>query len=155
MARLIAHLLLISFSFCSIASAHENSVNYRLPNTTHPTHYDISIDSRIDLGFLDFSGSVKIGIVVDRTTREIVLHAGKLKIVNVTLSRYIKYLLVPVPLASFKYDEVTEFLKIRTKWMKFHRKDRLLLQIHYSGILRDDNRGFHVTSYVDRDDLNK
>lgn len=128
----------------------KNIVNYRLPNTTHPVSYDISIVSRVDENSFDFSGSVNIEIVVDEATREIVLHARQLTIVNITLRRYGGQSLFELMLNPFEYDVVTEFLTIRANRSILNEGDRLQLQINYVGQLRNDRGGFYRSSYMDR-----
>lgn len=125
----------------------DDKVNYRLPNNTHPVTYDLSIQTRVDEFDFDFSGHVNIGIVVDAQTREIVLHARQLTIVNVTLSRLRNNVPVQVVLLPFEYDVVPEFLKIRANRTVFNRNDRLTLDIHYVGTLRNDGGGFYRSSY--------
>lgn len=127
-----------------------DDVNYRLPNTSHPVSYDLTIWSRVDLGEFNFSGNVRITIVVDEMTHEIVLHARQLNIVNIKLGKYHGTNLVNLELCPFAYDNVPEFLKIRTNSSILNRGDRLLLNIDYIGVLRNDRGGFYRSSYLDR-----
>lgn len=125
-----------------------NNVNYRLPNTSHPVNYELAIESRVDLGEFEFKGNVKIVIVVDQMTQEIVLHARQLNILNVTLGRFRGRTLVNLKIDPFEYDNVPEFLKIRTNLSTLNQGDRLLLNIDYVGALRNDRGGFYRSSYV-------
>lgn len=124
-----------------------DNVHYRLPNNTHPVTYDLSIWTRVDEFDFDFSGHMTIEIVVDLQTREIVLHARQLTIVNVTLTRLRSNIPVQVVLLPFEYDVVPEFLRIRTNRTVLNRNDRLTLDIHYLGTLRNDGGGFYRSSY--------
>lgn len=133
----------------------DSVVNYRLPNTSHPVNYGLSIVTRVDKDAFEFSGNVKIGIVVDRETREIVLHARELTIVNITLGRYRGRVLFDLKLEPFEHDVVTELLSIRTSRAMLFGGDRLQLQINYVGTLRTDRGGFYRSSYVNGDGVTK
>lgn len=128
--------------------ANKSNINFRLPNTTHPETYDIAITTRIDQGIFDFYGYVRIGIVVDQTTREIVLHARQLTVSDVRLVKYAGNVPINVEIDNHSYDGVTEFLKIRTKNSELLSGDRLTLDITYNGTLRTDNLGFYRSSYI-------
>lgn len=125
-----------------------DEVNYRLPNSTHPETYDISLFTRVDIGDFGFTGSVKIGIAVDHPTREIVLHARQLSIANIQLFRQNGNRFVEVKTLPYIYENVTEFLIITTYGVDLIPGDRLELDISYSGELRVvDSMGFHRLSY--------
>ncbi len=143
--------LLIATISAQTSTEPDDNVNYRLPNNTHPTTYDLSIYTRVDESNFDFTGNVKIGIVVDQQTREIVLHARQLTIVNVTLSRFCNDTQVSVELLPFEYDYVCEFLKIQTNQTVLNENERLILEINYWGTLRDYGAGFYRSNYVDAD----
>lgn len=125
-----------------------SNVNFRLPNFTYPNSYDIALSTRIDQSKFEFIGRVKIGIVVDYTTREIVLHARQLNISSIRLSRYSGTVPIDIRLLPHSYDVYTEFLRISTDGPILISGDRLLLEISYVGTLRSDNAGFYRTSYV-------
>lgn len=126
----------------------KNNVSYRLPNTTHPESYEISLATRIDNETFEFDGNVRIKIVVDQPTRVIVLHARQLTIKQIRLTKYSGNLPINVDLDSHSYEAETEFLKVPTKNMDLLTGDRLTLDITYSGILREDNGGFYRSSYT-------
>lgn len=126
-----------------------DGINYRLPNNTHPETYDISLFTRVDIEDLDFSGLVKIGIVVDHPTHEIVLHARQLVISNVRLFRAVGFIgFIEVKTLPFNYDNIREFLKIPTDRVDLNTGDRLRLEISYHGILRRDGGGFYRSIYT-------
>lgn len=125
----------------------DDGINYRLPNDTRPETYDISIRTQIDVGDSDFTGTVRIGIVVINTTRSVVVHMRKLTAINVSLWRYVNGNLNVVPIIPFQYDAGTEFLTITTNGIDLKAGERISLIIDYSGILSDDKRGFYRTSY--------
>lgn len=123
-----------------------DGANYRLPNNTHPESYDISLVTRVDVEDFDFSGLVKIRIVVDHPTREIVLHARQLVITNVKLTKALG--LIEVKTLPFKYDNVREFLKIPIDGVDLNTGDRLRLDISYHNTLRKDGGGFYRSFYT-------
>lgn len=125
-----------------------NDVNYRLPNHTRPETYDISLFTRIDQGIFDFNGYVRIGIVVAQTTNEIVLHARQLVVSKVRLVRFSGNAPVNVRLLPYAYENVPEFLRIRTDGIDLMAGDRLSLEITYNGTLRTDPHGFYRSSYL-------
>lgn len=127
----------------------DTGANYRLPNDTHPETYELLLKTRVDAEDFDFSGHIKIGIVVDQPTRSIVLHTRKLTVENVTLARYNGTGSLPnsLDILPYTYDVVTEFLKITTNGIDLFAGDRLLLEIHYQSTLSLDRRGFYRSSY--------
>lgn len=128
----------------------DNGTNYRLPNHTHPVKYYIGISSRIDLYNFDFRGVAQIDVVVDEPTRQIVLHASRLQILNITLSKYIENdtVLEPVALLPYTYDVVTNFLTISTDETDLEVGDKLILNIEYSGTMDTNRRGLYRSSYI-------
>lgn len=129
----------------------EDGVNYRLPNTSHPETYDISLLTRVDSSEFDFRGFVKIGIVVDAPTREIVLHTRQLTISSVNLIRGAGTFPEVIPLLPWTFENVPEFLRIKTNGTDLRAGDRLVLEIIYNGVLRTDNAGFYRSSYISPD----
>lgn len=125
-----------------------DGANYRLANHTHPETYDISLNTRVDIEDFDFAGLVKIGIVVDHPTREIVLHARQLVITNAKLFRQNGIEFAEVKTLPFEYDNVPEFLTIPTDGIALNTGDRLRLEITYKGVLRFDLGGFYRSSYI-------
>lgn len=124
------------------------NVNYRLPNHTHPETYDIQLITRVDRSDFAFNGFVRIGIVVDQATNEIVLHTRQLVISGVKLVKMTGNVALEVRLQPYQFDVVPEFLKIRTDGQILNAEDRLILEINYSGTLRTDDAGFYRSSYI-------
>lgn len=123
-----------------------DGINYRLPNDTHPETYALTLRTRIDAGDFEYSGNVKIGVVIDQTTRKIVLHARRLTVNNVILTRQGQS--IPVNLLPFTYDVVTEFLTISTNGVDLRAGERLLLEINFTAQLSNSYRGFYSVSYT-------
>lgn len=126
----------------------ESELNYRLPNSTHPETYDLSLWTRVDAEDFEFRGLVKIAIVVDEPTRDILLHQRQLVIVNITLSKLSGSDQLNVPILPYTYENVREFLNITTNGTDLNVGDRLILEINYIGSLRDRLEGFFKTSYT-------
>lgn len=138
-----------SEAFRTVIQNVDQDLIYRLPNTTYPSSYEISLFTRVDLSIFDFVGQVKINIAVASTTDEIVLHAKQLNITSIRLFRYSGTVPIDVKLQPYVYEKITEFLRIKTDGSILIAGDRLLLEILYTGTLRSDNAGFYRTSYVD------
>lgn len=134
-----------------VIQLHERASDYRLPTHTYPETYDLSIQTRVDLNKFDFRGLVKIGIVVNQTTREIVLHARQLTISQVNLFRVRGNAVDTVNIQSHVYDEIREFIRIQTNGVDLNAGDRLQLSIAYNGSLREDTFGFYKSSYSNSD----
>lgn len=144
-------LFVIAISSSESIFSHNNRPNdqsYRLPNATHPVAYEISIVSRVDLGSFDFKGNVKIRIVVNETTQEIVLHAKQLQITNIKLGRFRGMFMSELMVNPHEHDHVREILVIRTNQSALFEGDNLLLELDYVGSLRNDRKGFYRSSYV-------
>lgn len=118
---------------------------YRLPNTTVPETYDISLITRIDQAQFDFLGTVKINIFVVNTTRQVTVHTRQLTINNVQLFDNTNR---KVDLLPWYYNKVTEHLTIPTRNIDLVQGKRYRLEIDYAGILRTDNAGFYRSSYI-------
>lgn len=130
---------------------HHNSdiVDYRLPNHTHPESYDLSLVTRIDLGEFDYQGFVKIGIVVDEPTRQIVLHKSHLTILDVKLTRVDGPTPLQVPLQPYGFNAMTELLSIVTNGTILNTGERLVLEISFSNTIAIGRGGFFRHSYED------
>ena len=123
-------------------------VYYRLPNHTHPETYDLFLHTRIDLDEFDYQGIVKIGIVVDEPTRQIVLHKNYLTVLNVKLTRLNGSTPVEVPLLPYTFNAMTELLTILTDGIIFNPGERLVLEINFTNTIAiGDGVGFFSYSY--------
>lgn len=129
----------------------QDHITYRLPNHTRPETYDISIKTRIDLLQFEFSGLVKIGILVIETTQKVVLHSRRSSILSLRLIRLTNGQPEKVPIQRFVLDEKLDFLVIDTDNVNLNIGDQLRLDIAYSGFLKDVPYGFYRTSYKNPD----
>src|SRR5687768_12114377 len=84
----------------------DNPKAYRLPTHTHPTHYDIHIDARIERK--EVPGKVVIGIEIRESTPTIELHARDMVLKSARLERDGKSLE-----AKISQDEEREMAALR------------------------------------------
>lgn len=126
-----------------------DQIHYRLPNNTKPESYNISITTDIDRDIFDFSGNISIQLTALEETSNITLHARQLTILSASFKSGSEdgQSEKPFILAPPHYDEHTEFLTFQlNEAMK--AGDHAVLQIHYAGILRDDQSGFYRSFYT-------
>ncbi|XP_059217371.1 aminopeptidase N-like [Stomoxys calcitrans] len=119
-------------------------INYRLPNDTVPQHYDIVLNTRVDEGVRDFSGTVTIDLTVLVETNSIVLHARQLTFESATIQSSTGQ----SEALTFNYEPQREFLTL-SRTVPFAKDTKWKLTVVYSGLLRSDNGGFYLTTYLD------
>lgn len=121
----------------------------RLPTTTKPTNYDISLTTNIHAEDLDFTGTVVITLDVVTATNKIVLHYRQLTInvPSVTLTNAAAVASVVTSVVPKEDD--SEFLEI-TLETPLAVGVGYVLTISYSGTLREDNAGFYSSFYFDK-----
>jgi aminopeptidase N len=122
----------------------ENS--FSLPVATMPTRYDLWLKTDVDKEIFEFSGRVRIYVKVLQPTKEVTIHQRQTKVTNVIL-------IDPNDVAKstklkFSVNEEKEFLNI---WLpnKVAKDQKLILELYFGGVLRDDFIGFHRLSYTD------
>lgn len=121
-------------------------LNYRLPNNTIPSHYDIVLTTRVDEGIREFTGVVTIDVTVVEETNSFVLNARQLKFDKATVQSGSES---PEEL-QIVYEEQREFLILTRKVeAPFAKDSKLKLNVTYNGVLRNDNAGFYMTTYTD------
>uniref|UniRef100_A0A1I8N3A4 Aminopeptidase n=1 Tax=Musca domestica TaxID=7370 RepID=A0A1I8N3A4_MUSDO len=121
-------------------------LNYRLPNNTIPSHYDIVLTTRVDEGIREFTGVVTIDVTVVEETNSFVLNARQLKFDKATVQSGSES---PEEL-QIVYEEQREFLILTRKVeAPFAKDSKLKLSVTYNGVLRNDNAGFYMTTYTD------
>lgn len=128
------------------SSGRQELISYRLPNNTFPLHYSVHLSSRVDIEDFNFSGHVTIQIGVAEPSNSITVHARQINIDSVALTK------VSEPTTaikvSFEVNMVQDFLII-TSEDQLSAGDEYLLDINYSGVLREDSYGFYKASYID------
>ncbi|XP_036342053.1 aminopeptidase N-like [Rhagoletis pomonella] len=125
-------------------------LDYRLPNTTEPVHYDVEVTTNVHNGTTAFNGTVKIQINVNEDTRIIVLHARQLSNFTATISNA-SVTGGQVQALNISYEEEREFLSLTptNQSLTFNKGSSWLLTIAYQGELRTDNGGFYLSTYDD------
>lgn len=119
--------------------------DYRLPNTTKPLRYDVSLTTNVHRGEPSFSGAVRIRIQALENTNEITLHYRQITIETVQVFANPDTTTNLVP-STFSFVEDVEFLKIAVT-SQLQINQQYLVVITYQGLLRDDNMGFYRSSY--------
>lgn len=123
----------------------DDGATYRLPNQTRPSHYDITLTTHVhDGGREDFSGVVKITIKPLETTKVITLHQRQITIESIKL--WYSDLETYENITDFTDGGDREFLIIPTE-NDLVTSEEYIVEIAYSGKLRDDNMGFYRSSY--------
>lgn len=120
--------------------------DYRLPNTTLPSHYDVELTTNVHDGTKRFTGTVKIDLTIVEATQTIVLHARQLTIGTVTIQTGTS----TAETLTHSYEEEREFLTLtRSGTAPFPKDSQWTLTITYEGELRTDNGGFYLSTYTD------
>lgn len=117
--------------------------NFRLPNTTRPESYDLTIQTRVDEEDFSFYGIVKMDIFVIESTTSIILHQLQTTVDDIQLESNGTALFID----RYSYNETLQFLNISVV-EPLVIGDRYTLQIKYNGTLREDYLGFYRTSYL-------
>lgn len=135
----------------SFLKKNADPVQYRLPGTTEPSHYRMTL--RIDPNKQDsFSGRVTINIFAKVETNEIVLHSNVFAIKNITVistehnnSIYMNHT---------TSDDDTSFLRIKlTEVLKINRL--YVIDIDYMGKYGTYSHGLFISSYENADGITK
>lgn len=126
---------------CCALSATAQTVNYRLPNTVRPTHYQLSIETNMTA--FTFGGQVTINAMIQQTTDTIVLHSKDLVIESITVT----YATLPLYLRHNTVNE-TDFLRIYLNRNLTVSTTPVVITIRYNGVLGTGNVGYYRASYV-------
>ncbi|MGH7813961.1 MAG: M1 family metallopeptidase [Candidatus Binataceae bacterium] len=118
----------------------ESIQNYRLPKTVTPKRYEIRFAP--DLKVFTFDGEVKIQVVVNQATSEVVLNALELEIKSVAAERAGKLIAGAATL-----DEKLE--RAHLKFKEALAPGDWTLKIAFVGILNDKLHGFYRSEYKD------
>lgn len=115
----------------------------RLPKTSIPLHYDITLTTTVHLGQRAFNGIVKIEIEIVENTNLITLHNRGLEVQSATLKME-NDTLVTVTISD---DKAKEFLNIRSATRELLAGEKFTLELEYSGLLQLGTSGFYRSSY--------
>nr|XP_036213142.1 glutamyl aminopeptidase [Bactrocera oleae] len=141
--------LTLSTQFSVQGEDENETINYRLPDSINPIHYDLYLHPDIETGY--FSGQVLIQVNTVTTITEIVLHSNNLVIDNVYLTNtnnptvYVK---------SYSLDSVREFLVIE---LSEELAAGLTFQVGilFGGSMAGKIVGLYSSSYVKADNTRK
>lgn len=138
-------------SSVSESDFYSKNIQYRLPKNTKPIKYILQITTAVHQGEKKFSGNVKIHFETLENSNHITLHNRQITINEVDLLNSSTSGIIEsnVPV-SFR-DEV-DFLIIKPS-ANLIKGEEYILKISYQGLLSDDNTGFYISSYVNKDGI--
>ncbi len=147
--RFVTSVLVVSMAIIFLHQIQASEIDhrgYRLPNNTVPLHYDISLRTNIHSGDFMFDGRVQIHIKVLEDSDSITLQYRQLVIRNVNILD-VNGTIVQQNV-RFIMTHPLEFLDILPQ-TALAIDDELIVDVSYTGILRNDGAGFIRSSYVD------
>lgn len=128
----------------------EEEESRRLPNSTAPVNYDLSITT--NLPEMDYTGTLRIQIIVlEEETSLLVLNQFQIDISLIMLSDSEGEL---IEIGEFTQDDDLRLLRIPTI-NPLTVGETYFLNILFNSILRSDNYGFYRTSFIDQDGVTK
>lgn len=130
-----------------------DGTSYRLPNNTFPLRYNIELTTHLHLPDDDpekfkFEGKVRIHVQAKETTSYVTVHARQLRILTSRIINDRGEQIEWLDKAQPEFDAAREFLTYRVKDY-LYPDEIVILEIEYSGFLRQDNGGFYRSSYLD------
>lgn len=118
----------------------------RLPGTTVPIHYELTIDARkVHTVERNYSGSVLIYVDVVNDTDTITLHNRELDIETLIVTR--TYPTRDILEHELEYDIPKDFMHVHIISESLFEGDKLEIVIEFKGQLRLDMTGFYKSSY--------
>lgn len=135
--------LFLSTAFgLSTANAAENEVS-RLPKTSRPINYNLTISTNVQTGSRIVEGNETIDIEILGYTNVITLHVHGLIIDSLLLRDSDNNIMA----IDFFIDAQNDFLHIGSD-RTFQALERLRLEINFRGTLRLDMKGFYRSTYT-------
>lgn len=138
--------------FQRIRSDSQNLVtnrSYILPDYVRPKHYDLKIKTDIKNGAKKFQGSVEIKIEILNFTNEIVLHSRELQIDKFQLVENDRF--SEVKLENLLNEDERDFLVFKIAdggTLIPSTKNYYFLRVEFHGDMRNDEKGFFMSSYL-------
>lgn len=111
-------------------------IDYRLPTSLLPKHYEILLHPELDTG--NFTGQEVITIEVIEATKQIILHSHKLSLTSVFISNR--------NVDSFELDTVREFLIVNVS-EELTVGEEIKLNIVFEGEMQNKLVGLYSSSY--------
>lgn len=130
-------------------AAPEEKIDYRLPNTLKPIHYDLYLFPNIETG--EFSGQETITITVLEATDKIVLHSLNLNISSYSLQNTGSNTL---EIQEVSFDSVREFLVFQLS-EELPQGREVQLHIGFEGSMANKIVGLYSSSYLKEDETRK
>lgn len=135
-------LVLMIFKIEGASTVEEDPNSSRLPKTSYPTHYSLSLSFSV-VGTKNYEGNVVINIVMKENTSVITLHNRGLDVLSVNL----------IDSSLSKLDQKVivkperELMDIEVSTRELIAGEKLSLEISFSGQLKTELSGFYRTSY--------
>ncbi|XP_032306948.1 glutamyl aminopeptidase [Drosophila ananassae] len=129
--------------------APDEKIDYRLPSTLKPNHYDLYLFPNIETG--EFSGQETIKITVLEATDKITLHSLNLKISSYSLQNTGSNTLA---IQEVSFDSVREFLVFQLS-EELPAGREVELHIGFEGSMANKIVGLYSSSYLKEDETRK
>ncbi|XP_055696663.1 aminopeptidase N-like [Lutzomyia longipalpis] len=123
----------------------DDDLQYRLPKTSRPFHYDLHM--KIDVDEAKFYGSEVIHINVLQGTDEIAINYKDMDVDEFSIG-LLDADFLSVPLIQHTYNNVTEILRLRFPQLI---PGEYSLSLDFNGTIRDDLKGLYISTYFDQD----
>ncbi|XP_041367071.1 aminopeptidase N-like [Gigantopelta aegis] len=127
-------------------------IDYRLPTSLTPVHYDIELFPNIyssNPKNFTFSGTVVIEIKVLNSTRTITLHADAFNITETSMQLLDGGKRLDLPIITYTHsDDVRQFYVIHLD-RELQTGQTFLLTMRFEGEMRHDSVGLYTTYYLD------
>lgn len=134
--------VILSAVFTAPAPAADDG-SLRLPKSSFPLTYDISLTTSVHTGLRAFTGVVRIEIEIKEPTNVITLHNRELQVQSVFMKGEDE-----VDIATtISEDKPKEFLMISTGSKTLQPTERYTIEIRYLGSLQSGTSGFYRSSY--------
>ena len=114
----------------------------RLPKSTVPISYDLTLNTQVHTGQRQFNGLVKIEIVVKEATNMITLHNKQLDVESLKLLAESGSEIV----TTLRYEADKSFMHVDTARI-LAVNEKFTIEIAFKGSLQLDMRGFYLSSY--------
>uniref|UniRef100_A0A8D9EPL0 Aminopeptidase n=1 Tax=Cacopsylla melanoneura TaxID=428564 RepID=A0A8D9EPL0_9HEMI len=139
--------LLVNFVDVSTGADSTGAVDFRLPQTFTPVHYDLSIITDVKEPDFKFNGKVIIKVTCNKDTPDLVLHMKQLTIHNDNVTCTSAPAGNITKVKSHKYDEKLEMVTF-TFDQSFVAKQEYTVEIPFDGVISADLEGFYRSSYI-------
>lgn len=122
-----------------------DEATFRLPNNSIPVKYEVKLTTKLHQNEFKFHGRVTIEIEIQETSNFITIHSKQQKILS---TKILNDDGGEFEIVATERDEMREFITFRVKGY-FYRREKVFLMIDYESDLREDNRGFYRSYYMD------